>query len=266
MPQSVIQSALYRHTVSSGGSSAAMPDEHYENPKLAAIYDLFSPWSADRDFYLACAGDAPRHVLDLGCGAGLLCDAYAAQGHCVTGVDPSAAMLAVARQKPHGQAITWVQATAQEYRSAQRFDLIIMTGHAFQALLDDDDVRLALATVRHHLKPSGRFVFESRNPAIDWAAEWNGAVEITYQGVTLRETTEVLTQAGDRVTFELRYQFPDETLVSRSELRFLSRQAIEERLAAAGLLVETVCGDWDSAPFDPVTSHEMIFITRPVQP
>jgi 2-polyprenyl-3-methyl-5-hydroxy-6-metoxy-1,4-benzoquinol methylase len=82
-----------------------MPDEHYENPKLAAIYDRFSPWSVDRDFYLALAGDPPQYVLDLGCGTGLLCDAYAAKGHIVTGVDPTAAMLAVARQKPHGNTI-----------------------------------------------------------------------------------------------------------------------------------------------------------------
>ncbi|MFV9507775.1 MAG: class I SAM-dependent methyltransferase [Oscillochloridaceae bacterium umkhey_bin13] len=243
-----------------------MPDEHYEHPKLAAIYDLFSAWSASRDFYLTQAGDAPQQILDLGCGTGLLCDAYAAQGHNVTGVDPSATMLAVARQKPHGQAITWVQATAQAYRSAQRFDLIIMTGHAFQVLLDDDAVHAALVTVRQHLNPNGRFVFESRNPAIDWATEWNGSYALDHQGVTINEITEVRAQVSDRISFEMRYQFPDETLVSQSELHFLPRQALEERLANAGLLVETVFGNWDATPFDPVTSHEMIFITRPIQP
>jgi ubiquinone/menaquinone biosynthesis C-methylase UbiE len=242
-----------------------MPDEHYENPRLAAIYDLFSPWSVDRDFYLALAGDPPQHVLDLGCGTGLLCDAYAARGHIVTGVDPTPAMLAVARQKPHGSAIEWVQAFAQHYRSEQRFDLIIMTGHAFQVLLSDEDVMAALTTMRRQLKPSGRVVFESRNPAIDWAAEWNGSVDLTYQGVTIRETTQVLTRVGDRVTFEQRYQFPDETLVSFSELRFLPQQAIEARLAAAGLGVETVFGDWDSSPFDAGSSHEMIFVARPAE-
>lgn len=61
------------------------------------MYDLFSPWSIDRDFYLARAGKPPQHVLDLGCGTGLLCEAYAAQGHGVTGVDPTGAVLAVAR-------------------------------------------------------------------------------------------------------------------------------------------------------------------------
>ncbi|NCC37311.1 MAG: class I SAM-dependent methyltransferase [Chloroflexia bacterium] len=160
----------------------------------------------------------------------------------------------------------WVQATAQTYRSAQRFDLIIMTGHAFQVLLDDDDVRSALVTVCRHLKPNGRFVFESRNPAIDWAAEWSGSYALDHQGVPINERTEVRAQVGDRISFELRYQFPGETLVSQSELRFLPQQALEERLAAAGLFVETVFGNWDATPFDPVTSHEMIFITRPVQP
>jgi ubiquinone/menaquinone biosynthesis C-methylase UbiE len=242
-----------------------MPDEHYENPRLAAVYDLFSPWSIDRDFYLALAGDPPRHVLDLGCGTGLLCDAYAARGHIVTGVDPTPAMLAVARQKPHGAAIEWVQALAQDFRSEQRFDLIIMTGHAFQVLLSDDDVMAALSTMRRQLKPSGRVVFESRNPAIDWAAQWNGSLDRSHQGVTIHETTQVLSRVGDRVTFEQRYQFPDETLVSFSELRFLPKQAIEARLAAAGLLVEALFGDWDRSPFDDASSHEMIFIARPLE-
>lgn len=240
-----------------------MPDKHYEHPRLAAIYDHFSGWSRDRDFYLALAGDPPKQVLDLGCGTGLLCDAYAAQGHQVTGVDPTAAMLAVAGQKPHGGQIAWVQAYAQEYRADQRFDLIIMTGHAFQVMLGDDDVRATLSTMRRHLKPHGRAVFESRNPAIDWAAVWNGTEELTVQGETIRATTEVLTRVGDRVTFEQRYQFPDETLVSFSELRFLPREAIEGHLRAAGLRLEALFGDWDASPFDAAVSKEMIFIVRP---
>jgi ubiquinone/menaquinone biosynthesis C-methylase UbiE len=240
-----------------------MPDEHYENPRLAAVYDIFCPWGVDRDFYLSLAGSPPQHVLDLGCGTGLLCDAYAARGHIVTGADPTPAMLAVARQKPHGNDVEWVEAFAQEFRSDRRFDLIIMTGHAFQVLLSDDDVAAALAAMRRHLKPSGRAVFESRNPAIDWAAEWNGSVEVTHAGVTLRETTEVLSRAGERISFEMRYQLPDETLVSRSELRFLPREAIEERVSAAGLRVEALYGDWDRSPFDPASSHEMIFVVSP---
>ncbi len=82
-----------------------MLDKHYKNSRLAEIYDLDSPWSIDRDFYFSLAGIPSQKILDLGCGTGLLCDAYAAEGHNVTGVDPSSAMLEVARRKPHGKKI-----------------------------------------------------------------------------------------------------------------------------------------------------------------
>ena len=42
-------------------------DTHYLNPKLAAIYDIDSPWSTDRDFYLNLAGPKPIDILDLVC-------------------------------------------------------------------------------------------------------------------------------------------------------------------------------------------------------
>ena len=151
-----------------------MPDLHYEEPSLAELYDLDSGWSVDRDFYLALAGAAPQRILDLGCGTGLLCDAYAALGHSVTGADPAKAMLDVARQKPNGEKIEWVLSSAQDFRSPKRFDLIIMTGHAFQVFLEASDVLATFATMRQHLAPGGLIVFESRNPAIDWPARWNG--------------------------------------------------------------------------------------------
>ncbi|MFK4255705.1 methyltransferase domain-containing protein [Agrobacterium tumefaciens] len=52
-----------------------MPDLHYEHPALAALYDLDSGWSIDRDFYLGSASGEQKRILDIGCGTGLLCDA-----------------------------------------------------------------------------------------------------------------------------------------------------------------------------------------------
>lgn len=63
------------------------------------------------------------------------------------------------------------------------------------------------------------------------------------------------------MTFELRYEFPDETLVSASELRFLTRKQIEERLNSCGLAVDQVLGDWDGSVFGEL-SPEMIFFAR----
>jgi SAM-dependent methyltransferase len=240
-----------------------MPDKHYETSKLAEIYDLDSPWSKDRDFYLSLAGAPPQRILDLGCGTGLLCDAYAAKGHHVTGIDPSPAMLKVARRKPNGKKIEWVESYAQNYQSDDLFDLIIMTGHAFQVLLEDTDILAAFAVMRKHLKSSGRVVFESRNPSVDWENDWNYEMNLEYRGALIRESRRFLTMENGRMLFELYYEFPDESLVSTSELRFLSRSDIEERLNASGLHIEKFYGDWNCAPFDEASSREMIFQARP---
>lgn len=240
----------------------SMPDLHYEEPLLAELYDLDSGWSIDRDFYLALAGQAPTRILDLGCGTGLLCDAYVAWGHTVTGVDPAKAMLDVARQKPNGARIEWVQSSAQAFRSQQQFDLIIMTGNAFQVFLEDEDILATFATMRKHLAPDGTIAFETRNPAIDWPTLWNRNADLDVEGRTVHQSRRVLSMANKRISFETRYALADRTLVSTSELLFLSRREIEERLNASGLRTETVYGDWQNEPFDEAVSHEMVFIVR----
>jgi predicted TPR repeat methyltransferase len=124
----------------------ASPDNHYTNPRLAGVYDMTcQPSPLEKTFYLSLAKPHNRTVLDVGCGVGILCDAFAENGHQVTGVDPAAAMLAAAAKKPHSKKVEWVQATAQGFKSQRRFDLIVMTGHAFQVLLSDDDIVAATA-------------------------------------------------------------------------------------------------------------------------
>jgi SAM-dependent methyltransferase len=239
-----------------------MLDPHYVNTKLAELYDLACGWSADRDFYLSLAGPSRQRILDLGCGTGLLSEAYAARNHDVTGVDPAPAMLDVACRKPHGRDVEWVQSSAQTYRSNKRFDLIIMTGHAFQVLLSDDDVLAAFTTMRLRLSPDGFTAFESRNPAVDWKSRWDYDLDLEARGKLVRTTRRFLAMKRDRLSFELRYEFPDETLVSPSVPGFLSRRDLEERLVASGLQLENLFGNWDAQPFDEDSSHEMIFIAR----
>ena len=55
-----------------------------------------------------------------------------------------------------------------------------MTGHAFQELVEDDEIRAALAAIRSALTDGGRFVFETRNPLVraweHWATEYTAEV------------------------------------------------------------------------------------------
>jgi SAM-dependent methyltransferase len=241
-----------------------LPDNHFLNPTLARIYDVTCGWSEDYDFYLSLANRPHMDILDLGCGTGLLCDAYAGRGHTVVGVDPAQAMLDEAAKKPNGGVIDWVQGYAQDFASERRFDLIVMTGHAFQTLLDESDVRQLFSVVRQHLKDNGRLAFESRNPRLDWAGKWHGrTAEWESDQGRFSQATRVMHASGDTLTFEHTYQFSDQRLDSISTLRFLSRSRIEELLVESGLSVTDLYGDWDTSPFDEASSPEMIFVTSP---
>lgn len=242
-----------------------MPDLHYEHPDLAEIYDLDSGWSVDRDFYLALASGGPKQILDLGCGTGLLCDAYASLGHKVTGVDPAKAMLDVARTRLYGPSVNWIEATAQTFNTDRKFDLVVMTGHAFQVFLEDADILTIFTRMREHLAEDGIIAFETRNPAVDWKARWEGDTEMRSGDQIIRQSRIVSKQDGEkRISFETRYQFPDRTLTSFSELLFLSRNEVEERLRRCSLKTRAIYGNWDKQPFNEDASDEMIFIVEAI--
>lgn len=244
--------------------TGAALDRIYSDPRLAAVYDRLNPPAADTRFYLELAGPPPRRVLDLGCGSGQLALALAAAGHRVSGADPAAAMLAVARAKPGAEAVTWVQAEAADLALAERFDLAVMTGHVFQVFLRDEDILAALAGLRRHLAPGGRLAFETRNPAAraweGWTAaaggetaevEGIGQVEVQWQ------VTEV---ALPFVTFETRFRFPDGARVTApSTLRFVEQPELVALLARAGFSEILCYGDWDRSAFG-LASPEIIVV------
>jgi SAM-dependent methyltransferase len=233
----------------------------YQHAQIAEIYDLVNPQTHDTDFYLSLAGLRPCSVLDLGCGTGTLCCALAERGHRVTGVDPAAAMLVVAKSKPHAERVEWVESSAQNYKAHKRFDLIVMTGHAFQILLSDTDILAALDNMRGHLKERGRVAFETRNPSVGWAGEWAARPPMvhTLARGQLIETLEITSADGEFISFQTSYRSPHVTLTTSSTLRFPSREHVEALIARSGLMVRDVFGDWDAGPFEATRSREIIF-------
>ena len=237
---------------------------NYRDPRIAEIYDVAHPRAQDTGFYLSLAGLRPCSVLDLGCGTGTLCCALAERGHRVTGVDPAAAMLAVAKRKPLAEQVEWVESSAQDYRSERRFDLIVMTGHAFQVLLTDRDALAALETMRCHLDGHGRVAFETRNPRLDWAGEWAARPPVvhSFRGEEFHERLEITGADGEFIGFETSYRFPHATLTTSSRLRFPSREHVEALIARSGLMVRDVFGDWNADRFEAARSREIIFIAE----
>jgi SAM-dependent methyltransferase len=145
-------------------------DRLYQDPDLAQFYDLDNGWGPDLDYCLDFAKDAGS-VLDLGCGTGQLA-VRLAEGRTVVGVDPAEAMLEIARRRPGGRRVVWVRSDARNLRLGRRFDLVLLTGHAFQVFLTDRAQEAVFSTIAEHLDPAGRFVFDTRNPAAKAWREW----------------------------------------------------------------------------------------------
>ncbi len=224
-------------------------DRLYDDPALAEFYDLDNGWGPDLGFCLGLAAEGGT-LLDLGCGTGRLVAAATAQGIAATGVDPAVAMLDLARRREGGAAARWVHGDARLVRLGQTFDLVVLTGHAFQVFLTPADRAAVCRTIAAHLAPGGRFVFDSRNPARaewrDWTREasrrrlehpvlgpveaWNDVAHDPATGVVTYGTT-YRTAAGRCLSARSRIAFPD-------------REAIAAALAAAGLSATRWLGDW----------------------
>jgi ubiquinone/menaquinone biosynthesis C-methylase UbiE len=127
----------------------------YSDEAAAALYDVLNSWGPSDAFYLALVMDAAS-VLDVGCGRGALLHRARQAGHAgrLCGLDPDPAMLGVARRRRTD--IGWVAGTAASMAFDGEFDLAIMTGHAFQVLVGDDEVRASLTAIRRALVDGGR--------------------------------------------------------------------------------------------------------------
>lgn len=241
---------------------STVPDRLFADPRLAAVYDALEPDRDDLDAYVAMAREFAAHtVVDVGCGTGCLAVLLAARGFDVVGVDPAAASLEVARAKPSADSVRWIHGVAADLPVLQA-DLVVMTGNVAQAITDPDDWAATLAAAARVLRPGGRLVFESRDPAAQGWLEWNPLWSRAYADVpgigpveSFVETTEVaLPLVTFRTTFRLGVD--DAVLTSDSTLRFRTRDEVQEDLRQQGFVVDDV----RDAPDRP--GREWVFVAR----
>ncbi len=237
-------------------------DRLYSDPELVEFYDLENAGGADFAYCLALAENACS-VLDLGCGTGQLAAALAGARD-VAGVDPAAAMLDVARRRTGGTRVEWVEADARAVRLGRTFDLVVLTGHAFQVFLTAQDQQAVLETIAHHLAPGGRFIFDTRNPAgrewLEWTPELSKRSIDHPRWGAVEAWNDVRRDAGTGVvTYTTCYRIPDgrELLSAESRIAFPEKEKLAVLLDEAGLYVERWLGDWEGRPYV-ATSPEII--------
>ena len=111
--------------------------------------------------WLRRRGGMPQNALDLGCGTGILCQLLHENGIRASGMDFSAGMIQIARERsPH---IPYEVADMITYRPEEQFDLVTCTGDALNHIGKLSDVEQIFRNVYSYTSPGGLFVFDILN-------------------------------------------------------------------------------------------------------
>jgi SAM-dependent methyltransferase len=237
-----------------------MADAHFEDPRLARIYDPLDPDRSDLHVYSALVEElGAQSVLEIGCGTGTFACLLAQRGLDVVGLDPAAASLEVAHTKPGADHVRWLHGNVTALPPLQ-VDLATMTGNVAQVFVTDEDWQVTLIAVRQALRPGGRLVFESRIPEDQAWRRWTPRESHTRADVkgvgSVDSWVDVTSIEGPLVTFRSTFVFEHDgaVLMSDSTLRFRTKDELVQSLSEAGLTVQEVRG----APDRP--GREFVFI------
>jgi SAM-dependent methyltransferase len=239
-----------------------MTDDCFGHPRLAAIYDPLDPDRGDLDVYVRMTEEFAAHrVLDIGCGTGAFALLLADRGIDVVGIDPAQASIDVARAKPGSERVRWICGDAAQLPPLQ-VDFATMTGNVAQAIADPQTWQKTLRRAYAGLRPGGRLIFETRDPAgrawEEWTRESSHRVTEIPGAGSVESWVELTDVNWPLVTFRWTYVFASDgqVLTSDSTLRFREREEAERDLATHGFEVEEV----RDAPDRP--GREFVFLAR----
>jgi len=255
----------------------------YDDPWTAEVYDYQTQGRGnDVPFWMSLAEEADGETLEIACGTGRVLLPLARAGLRVTGLDVSAAMLAVARRKLDGEPaevserVNLIHADMTQFDLGKRFGLVIIPFSAFQVLLTRADQRACLERCRAHLEPGRLLAIDVFNPRLS---------RLTSSAPVLECPQEFTVPGGQTVCWsgETEYDLTSQTLRSRWRyertapggettvsqhvlaLHYFFRFEMEWMLEACGFEVEALYGDFGRSEFTD-ESPEMIFVARKREP
>jgi len=252
------------------------PTDHDPYATIAPFYDLATAgFDEDLLLYRELARRSGS-VLELGVGTGRVARALAREGHRVTGIDRSAAMLRLAyqRAREEGVEIALLRGEMAAPPLRARFGLLICALNGFLHLARPGEQAAALRVWRTLLAPRGVLVLDLPGPGGDWS-EWNpGARPLALDwtrplgdALVTRLSTFVADPAAQtryhtdifdvverdgtvrryQTAYPLRYVFPEEMLLL---------------LERAGLQLRGRYGGYDLDPFTSASERMIIVAER----
>jgi SAM-dependent methyltransferase len=147
--------------------------EPYEDfPFVAEFYDYVVPYRERQDvnFFVELAQQAGSPVLEIGCGTGRILIPTARAGLRIVGLDSSASMLAVCREKLAREPqdvqarVELREGDMRRFDLGREFRLVTIPFRPFQHLISVEDQLACLAYIHRHLVAGGRLVLDLFNP------------------------------------------------------------------------------------------------------
>ncbi|MBD0339118.1 MAG: class I SAM-dependent methyltransferase [Thermoleophilia bacterium] len=211
-----------------------------------AIARVYDPWSVgvteDVQYYVELAVEAGGPVVELGVGTGRIAVPTAVAGVEVIGVDSSAGMLEVCRERAElagvAELVDLRLGDLREPPVAERVRLVTSPFRSFLHLEDDEARLVALRAAQDLLVPGGRFAFDVFEPSRDDIEETHGRWLEREAGIFERADWDA---TGRRLTLSVRGEQGETTMT----LAWISPGEWRALLERAGFAVEGCFGWFD---------------------
>jgi SAM-dependent methyltransferase len=249
--------------------------------------DIYAVWTetaastrANLPFYLDLYLAADGPVVELGVGDGRIAIEAALRGCQVIGVDGSAAMLTLCRERAERAGVLdrtrLLQADFRDFVLDEPAALICLPYHSLGHLLAIDDKRDAVRHIASQLGPGGRFVFDdflmtpelmARMRRVELRAEYRSA---SGADVMLWVTSLIDESARSIKVVTWEDELDDDGVLVRRCYRRLSLSWLEPYearalLEGAGFEIQACYGDFNRTPFAQSSAHEQVWIARKPQ-
>jgi SAM-dependent methyltransferase len=216
-------------------------------------------------------------ILELGCGTGRLLIPLSRAGATMTGIDRSEPMLqralARARRLSRASRPRLIRGDIRHLPFASgRFGFVLAPYGMLQSLVREADLREALGEIARVLRRGGRLGIDLVPDLPSWS-EYRRRVSLEGRSAGGARITLVESVRQDH---RRRLTIFDEEFVERRgrrttrhrfalTFRTLTVPEMTERLAASGLTVDRVCGDYRGGPWTPASPVWLIHATRPAR-
>ncbi|MGI8703044.1 MAG: class I SAM-dependent methyltransferase [Candidatus Limnocylindrales bacterium] len=240
------------------------------------------PLAADIAFYIDLGRHVGGPVLDLGCGTGRVAWPLARAGFEVVGLDRSPHMLARAESKradvPEEVSgpVQFVEGDMSSFALDRRFGLSVIPGRSFQILLEPEEQRACLDSIRDHLRPGGILALQLFDPLLETLVPGEQPAPspdrgtVTHPGTGNDVTVHVIRRRNDplRQVFEEEWEFtergPDGAVLRRENetlaMRWTYRYEMRYLLELSGFEVVGEYSDFQGAR--PAYGREQVWVAR----